>query len=126
MTEWIAFALKRTAAPAVELTEHEQSAKALLSEVFDDRGCRIVNHDGSRVVTPEWVKRVTDCLCGRPSAPEPPAKELYEWLTKCGWVGFQYRTGRIYPNALSGNSCSGAELTEKIKLAMEDQCTEQK
>jgi hypothetical protein len=49
-----------------EVLEHEQSAKELLAEVFDDRGCRVVNHDGSRIVTPEWVKRATDCICGKP------------------------------------------------------------
>jgi hypothetical protein len=52
---------------------------------------------------------------------DSPGGVLYEWLTKCGWVVFQYRTDRIYPNSLSSNSCRGVELTEKIKLAMEDQ-----
>lgn len=43
--------------------DHERAAVALLREIFSDSGCRTANHDGSRVVTPDWAQRVSDFLC---------------------------------------------------------------
>ncbi len=62
---------KGRAAVALQEGPHEDSGRmddrprALLREVFADSGCRIANHDGSRVVTPDWVQRVSDFLCER-------------------------------------------------------------
>ncbi len=64
--------LRKLLQPA-QPSEAKEEATALLREVFDDRGCRIVNHDDSRVVKPVWVRRVTDYLCNRPPSAQPPS-----------------------------------------------------
>jgi|SRR5882672_8395058 len=48
----------------------DSEAVALLREVFADSGCRHANHDDSRVVTPEWVRKVTAFLCYKNAAPQ--------------------------------------------------------